>query len=151
MAGLVGVQPPLPQAGRAVRDTHQGAGADVAPRLMALPPALGDATAAGVLVARFAVHDGLDRSLGPHGGQAVGDVVAGVPGLAGLEVQPVGVLVLVIAVVRAIVDAGRLAVRVPGVDFAAAGLDLRLGAGPVGARQVDGRSGAVAGDQVAAV
>src|SRR6185437_10224255 len=110
-----------------------------------------DAAPPGMLVARLAVHDRLRRSLRPHGGDAVRDVVSHVPGLAGLEVQPIGVLVLVVAVVRAVVDAGGLTVRIPGVDLPAARLDLRLGAGAVRARQVDRRPGAVPGDEVPAV
>jgi hypothetical protein len=65
-------------------------------------------------------------------------------GLAGLKVEPVGVLMLVIAMMRPIVDSGWLAVRVPGLDFPTAGLNLWLDAGAVATGQVDGWSGAKA-------
>jgi hypothetical protein len=67
----------------------------------------------------------------PHGREAIRDVVAHVSGLAGLEVQPVSVLMLVIAVVRPVVNSSGLSVPVPRLDFQPAGLHLGLGAGTV--------------------
>ena len=151
MTWLIGVQPPRPQAGRSVRDAHQGTCAEIAPRFVTLPPAFGDPVTTGVLIAGFAVHDRLVRPLGPHGRDPIGNMVAHVPGLTGLEVQPLGVLVLVVAVMRPVVDAGRLTVRVPGVDLVASGLHLWLGAGPITARQVDGWAGAEARHEIPAV
>ena len=78
-------------------------------------------------------------------------MVAVVPRLAGLEVEPVGVLVGPATGMRPVVQTGRLGVVVPGVDRDAARLDLRLESGAVAADEVDRRPGTVAGDEVAAV
>src|SRR5512133_260948 len=105
------MQPPRPQARRSVRDAHESACPKVAPGFVPLPPAFSDAAAAGVLIAGLAVHDRLRRTLRPHRREAIGYMIASVSGLAGLEVQPVGLLVLVIAVVRPVVDSRGLTVR----------------------------------------
>jgi hypothetical protein len=47
-------------------------------------------------------------------------MITHVSGLAGLKVEPVGVLVLVIAMMRPVVDSGGLPVRFPGLNLPAA-------------------------------
>src|SRR5215213_8764760 len=148
---LVGVQPPRPQTSRSVRDAHEGAGTNVAPGFVTLPPSLGDSTTPAVLIARFTVHDRLGGALRPHGRKTIRHVITHMPGLAGLEVQPVGVLVFVVAVMRPVVDAGGLTVRVPGVDLPTTGRDLWFGTGAITTGQVDGRAGTEASHQVPAV
>ena len=86
---------------------------------MTLPPAFGDSVTAGVLIAGFAVHDRLGWPLSPHGREPIGNMIACVAGLTRPEIQPLGVLVLVVAVMRPVVDSGGLAVRVPGLDLVA--------------------------------
>jgi hypothetical protein len=93
---------------------------------VALPPAFSYTATSSVLIAGLAIHDRFRRPLRPHGCEAIRNVVAGMTGLAGLEIQPVSFLVLVIAVMRPVMDSGGLVVRVPGLDLSAASLDLGL-------------------------
>src|SRR4029450_7819924 len=117
---------------------------------MALPPAFSDSAPAAVLIARFAVHDRLVRPLHPHSRQTIRHVVPRMSGLAGLEVQPVSALVLVVAVVRPVMDSSRLTVRVPRMDLVTTGLDLRLSAGAIAAWQIDRWARSGAGHQIPA-
>jgi hypothetical protein len=102
-----------------------------------LPPSLGDPISTAVLIARFTVHDRLGGPLRPHGRKPVGHVVTRVSGLAGLEIQPVGVLVFIIAVMRPVVDAGGLTVRIPGLDLPTTRLNLWLRPCAITTRQVN--------------
>jgi hypothetical protein len=61
-----------------------------------------------VLIAGFDVDDRLGRLLRPDGGDPIGNMVSHVAGLAGLEVEPVGVQVFVGLRVGLVVDAGGL-------------------------------------------
>ena len=142
MTRFVGMQSPRPQASRSVRDTHEGARTNVAPRFVTLPPSLGDPMTTAVLIARFTVHDRLGGPLRPHGRKAIGYVITHMPRLAGLEIQPVGLLVFVIAVMRPVVDSGGLAVRVPGLNLPTTRLNLWFGTGAITTRQVDRGAGA---------
>jgi hypothetical protein len=72
-------------------------------------------------------------------------------GLTGLEVQPIGVLVFIVAVMGAIVDPRGLTVRVPAMDFPATSLDLRLGAGTITTWQVDHRPSSITRHEIPAV
>src|SRR4029450_4849776 len=98
MTWFIRMQAPRPQAGRSVRHTHESACADVAPCFVALPPSCSAAMAPAVLIAGLTVQDRLVGPLGPHGRKTIWHVITHVPGLAGLEVQPIGVLMLVVAV-----------------------------------------------------
>jgi hypothetical protein len=71
--------------------------------------------------------------------------------LTGLEVQPVSVLVFIVAVMGAIVDPRGLTVRVKGVHFPATGLDLRLGAGTITTWQVEHRPSSITRHEIPAV
>src|SRR4029453_16120978 len=151
MTWFIRMQAPRPQAGRSVRHTHESACADAAPCFVALPPPFSDAMASAVLIARLTVQDRLVRPLGPHGRKTIWHVITHFPGLAGLEVQPIGVLMFVVAVMGSIVDSGGLTVRVPGVDLPTAGRNLWFGTGAIATGQVDGRAGTEPRDQVSAV
>ena len=78
-------------------------------------------------------------------------MVARVSCLTGLKIKPICVLVFVVAVMRPVVNAGGLLVRVPGLDLPAARLHLRLSSRAVTTGQVDHRACAVACHQVPAV
>ena len=74
------------------------------------PPRLGGRR---LLVGRLAVGHALGRRVAPHIGHPFGHVLAAVAGLAPLEVEPARVLPGAVVGVRAVVDAGRLAVGSP--------------------------------------
>src|SRR4051812_2752658 len=126
MAWLIGVQPPLPQAARAIDHAHGAAGAQVAPCLVALPPAGRPAAPATVFVGRLAVRHTFGWRVAPHVGYALGYMFAAMTGLAPLEVEPGCILVGAIVGVRAIVNTSRLAVGIPVLDLCAARRHLRL-------------------------
>jgi hypothetical protein len=77
-------------------------------------------------------------------------VVTVVAGLAGLEVQPVRILVGVAARVGTVVDAGGLRVRVPGLHFDPAGFHLRFEPGSVAADEIYRLPSTVARNKIAA-
>jgi hypothetical protein len=113
VAGLIGAQFPLPQAARSIHRAHRAARAQIAPRFVALPPTCAVARMTNVFISRFAVGHAFNRFVAPHIGDAFGHVIAAVASLAPLEVEPFLVLKGAVARVRAVMNAGRLAVTIP--------------------------------------
>src|SRR4051812_46024439 len=151
MARLMGMQPPLPQAARAINNAHGATGAQVAPGLVPLPPAGSPPRLTAVLIGRLAVCDAFGRQVAPHIGHPLGDMLAAMAGLAPLEIEPGRILAGAVVGVRAVVDAGWLSIGIPLLDLLATGLHLRLVARAIRTHQVDQRAGTVARHQVAAV
>jgi hypothetical protein len=111
MVRFVGVQSPLPEAGGAIDHSHCAARSEVLPCFVPLPPARAAAGAADVFIGRLTVGHGLDRQVAPHVGDALGDVLTIVTGLAPLKVEPVLALVRAVQRVWRIVNADRLTAR----------------------------------------